>query len=101
MKKGAYFINTSRPSMVDEEALREALTDGKLAGAAMDVVKFMPERPVNPLLGLENVIVTPHIGGATFETTTKGAIIVAAEVRRYLAGQKLETVINPEATRSA
>lgn len=101
MKRGAYFINTSRPSMVDEEALYEALTKGHLAGAAMDVVKYVPERPVSPFIGLENTIVMPHIGGATFETTTKGAVIVAAQVRRFLAGQRPETVINPEAMNSA
>jgi phosphoglycerate dehydrogenase-like enzyme len=43
----------------------------------------------------------PHIGGATFETTAKGAVIVAAEVRRFLEGRKLETVINPEALKPA
>ena len=99
MKKGAYFINTSRPSMVDEEALYEALTKGNLAGAAMDVVKFLPERPITPFASLENAIVMPHIGGATYETTTKGAAIVAAQIRRFLSGQELETVINPEALR--
>jgi len=97
MKKGAYFINTSRPSMVDEDALYEALRNGPLAGAAMDVVKFVPGRPTSPFIDLENVIVTPHIGGATFETTAKGAAIIAAQIGRFLAGQKLETVINPEA----
>ena len=100
MRKGAYFINTSRPSMVDEDALFEALK-GNLAGAAMDVVKFVPGRPTSPFIGLENVIVTPHIGGATFETTAKGAVIVAAQIRRFLNGQKLETVINPEAIRQS
>ena len=99
MKKGAYFINTSRPSMVDEDALFEALTKGNLAGAAMDVVRFVPGRPTSPFIDLENVIVTPHIGGATFETTAKGASIVAGQIRRFLAGQKLETVINPETIR--
>jgi phosphoglycerate dehydrogenase-like enzyme len=99
MKKGSYFINTSRPSMVDEDALYEALATGRLAGAAMDVVKFVPGRPTSPFIDLENAIVVPHVGGATVETTTKGAVIVAAEVRRFLEGQKLETVINPEAMR--
>ena len=101
MKKGAYFINTARPSMVDEDALLHALKSGKLAGAAMDIVRFLPERPVSPFLDLDNVIVMPHIGGATYETTTKGAIIVAAQVQRYLSGQNLETLINPEVMRTA
>jgi len=101
MKKGAYFINTARPSMVDEDALLRALKSGKLAGAAMDIVRYLPDRPVSPFIGLDNVVVVPHIGGATFETTTKGAFIVAAQVKRYLAGENLETLINPEVMRTA
>jgi len=101
MKKGAYFINTARPSMVDEDALLRALVSGKLAGAAMDIVKYRPDRPVSPFIDLDNSIVMPHIGGATYETTTKGAFIVAAQVQRYLAGQSLETLINPEVMRTA
>jgi len=97
MKAGSFFINTSRPSMVDEAALLAALRGGRLAGAGLDVVRFDPARPANPLLDLESVIVVPHIGGATFETTTKGAAIVARQVERYLRGERLETVVNPEA----
>ena len=66
----------------------------------MDVLRYDPNRPVNPLLLLDNVIVTPHIAGATFETTTKGAQIVAKQIERYLAGLPLETVVNPEVLRS-
>jgi len=97
MKRGSYFINTARPSMVDEEALLRAIGSGRLAGAAMDMVKFDPARPVNPLVENENVIVLPHIGGATYETTTKGAFIVARQLERHLRGEKMETVINPQA----
>ena len=101
MKKGSYFINTARPSMVDEDALLSALREGRLAGAAMDIVRFLPHRPESPFIDLDNVIVMPHIGGATYETTTKGAFIVAAQVQRYLSGQSLETLINPEVVRTA
>jgi D-3-phosphoglycerate dehydrogenase / 2-oxoglutarate reductase len=97
MKQGSYFINTARPSMVDEAALLATLQSGKLAGAGMDVVRYNPARPVNPLVELENTIVMPHIGGATHETTTKGAFIVAKQLERYIRGEKMETVINPEA----
>jgi D-3-phosphoglycerate dehydrogenase / 2-oxoglutarate reductase len=96
MKTGSYFINTARPSMVDEAALLEALRSGRLAGAGMDVVRYDPARPVNPLVETENAIVMPHIAGATFETTTKGAFIVATQLERYFRGEKMETVINPE-----
>ena len=68
-------------------------------GAGMDVVRYDPSRPVNPLIEMDNTIVMPHIGGATFETTTKGAIIVAKQVERYLKGEPLETVVNPETLR--
>ena len=96
MKPSAFFLNTARPSLVDEIALISALQNGKLAGAALDVLNYDPNRPTNPLLNLANVIVTPHIGGATFETTTKGAEIVARQLHRYIAGLPLETVINTE-----
>ena len=96
MKPDSFFINTARPSMVDETALFEALKQKRIAGAAMDVLRYVPTRPVNPLITLENVIVTPHIAGATFETTTKGAQIVAMQLQRYLSGLALETVINLE-----
>jgi D-3-phosphoglycerate dehydrogenase / 2-oxoglutarate reductase len=96
MKASAFFLNTARPSMVDEIALYSALKEHKIAGAAMDVLKYDPARPTNPLLTMNNVIVTPHIGGATFETTTKGAEIVAKQLQRYLTGLPLETVVNPE-----
>jgi D-3-phosphoglycerate dehydrogenase / 2-oxoglutarate reductase len=96
MKKSAFFLNTARPSMVDEVALYDSLRDYGIAGAAMDVLKYDPARPTNPLLTLDNVIVTPHIAGATFETTTKGAEIVAKQLQRYLSGLPLETVINSE-----
>jgi D-3-phosphoglycerate dehydrogenase len=99
MKPGAFFINTSRPSMVDEAALCAALKDRRLAGAGLDVVRYDPARPMNPLIEMESAIVMPHIGGATFETTTKGATIVAKQVERFLAGERLETVVNPETLR--
>ncbi|MFI5419856.1 MAG: NAD(P)-dependent oxidoreductase [Nitrososphaerales archaeon] len=100
MKPGSYFINTARPSLVDEIALLEALDNKTIFGAALDVVRYDPNGPTNPLLEKENVILTPHIGGATFETTTKGAQIVANQLQRYYSGLPLETVINPAALQS-
>lgn len=96
MKSGSYFINTARASMVDEAALLNALRGGRLAGAALDLVKYDPDRPVNPLVETESVIVVPHIAGSTHETTTKGAFIVAEQLQRLLRGERMETVINPE-----
>ncbi|MBR1221715.1 phosphoglycerate dehydrogenase [Bradyrhizobium sp. U87765 SZCCT0131] len=84
MKKGAYFINNSRGTVVDLDALAEALRDGHLRGAAVDVFPVEPgangERFVTPLQGLDNVILTPHIGGSTEEAQER----IGAEVARKL-----------------
>jgi len=84
MKQGAYFINNSRGTVVDLDALAEALRDGKLRGAAVDVFPVEPssnaERFVSPLQGLENVLLTPHIGGSTEEAQER----IGAEVARKL-----------------
>jgi D-3-phosphoglycerate dehydrogenase len=84
IKRGAYFINNSRGTVVDLEALAEALREGRLRGAAVDVFPVEPrsnaERFVSPLQGLENVILTPHIGGSTEEAQER----IGAEVARKL-----------------
>jgi D-3-phosphoglycerate dehydrogenase len=94
MKRGAYFINTARESLVDEVALYDALAGGHLAGAALDVLKTAPSGTLSPLRGLSNVIITPHIGGATHETSARGVAMLAAQIERYIAGQPLEHVFN-------
>jgi D-3-phosphoglycerate dehydrogenase len=84
MKEGAYLINNSRGTVVDLDALAEALRAGKLRGAAIDVFPIEPgsnaERFASPLQGLENVILTPHIGGSTEEAQER----IGAEVARKL-----------------
>jgi len=84
MKPGAYLINNSRGTVVDLEALAQALRDGRLGGAAIDVFPVEPtsnaERFVSPLQGLPNVILTPHIGGSTEEAQDR----IGAEVARKL-----------------
>lgn len=89
MRSGAMLINTARESLVDEEALVEAIRSRHLAGAALDVIE--PSRPGerSPLLDLDTVLVTPHIGGATAQTLRRGADMVAAEVRRFTGGEPL------------
>ena len=84
IKPGAYFINNSRGTVVDLDALADALRGGRLRGAAIDVFPVEPrsnaDRFVSPLQGLENVILTPHIGGSTEEAQER----IGAEVARKL-----------------
>jgi D-3-phosphoglycerate dehydrogenase len=96
MPRGSFFINTARESLVDEDALASALASGKLAGAALDVAQPCPAGGRHPLLDLPNVIITPHIGGATRETLRRGAETVAAAVATVLSGGVPEHLLNPE-----
>jgi D-3-phosphoglycerate dehydrogenase / 2-oxoglutarate reductase len=97
MKRGSYFINTARETLVDEEALDEALASGHLAGAALDLVQPAARGERHRLLRHPNVVITPHIGGATHETLLRGAEMVALEIERLVAGERLVNVINREA----
>ncbi len=97
MRPGAYFINTARESLVDEPALRHALEQGILGGAALDVLERTPAGDRNPLLAIPNVFVTPHIGGATSETLARGARRAVAAVTQLLAGRVPANVVNPQA----
>jgi D-3-phosphoglycerate dehydrogenase len=99
MRRGSYFINTAREALVDEPALREALEQGILGGAALDVLERTPGR--HPLLGLPNVMVTPHIGGATAETLTRGARRAVTAVAELLAGRVPANVVNPQVLQGA
>jgi D-3-phosphoglycerate dehydrogenase len=93
MKQGARLINTAHGSLVDEKALAEALRDGHLAGAAMDV--FAQEPPYNsPLVGLEQVIHTPHIGDNTLEAARDVSILIASQVLDALRGKDYRNVVN-------
>jgi D-3-phosphoglycerate dehydrogenase len=100
MKPGAFFLNTARESLVDEEALDAALASGHLAGAALDVVRPRAGSGPHPLLRHENVVITPHIGGATHETLLRGVTMVAEDVARFAAGEPLRSVVNKEAVKA-
>jgi D-3-phosphoglycerate dehydrogenase len=92
MKPGAYLVNTARESLIDEDALDDALASGHIAGAALDVFELPPtgERP--RFLRHRNVVVTPHIGGATRESLQQGADMIAAEIVRFAASEPLVNV---------
>ncbi|MDF1862542.1 MAG: D-glycerate dehydrogenase [Verrucomicrobiales bacterium] len=88
MKPGALFINVARGKVMDETAVVEALQSGHLSGAAFDV--FENEPVVNEaLFPMDNVVLTPHIGGATREQRKAGRLEAAGEVARFLRGEKL------------
>lgn len=95
MKNGSYFINTARGPMVDEYALVEALRTGKLAGAGLDV--FDAEPNMNPeLVGMENVILTPHIASATFEAREKMGNLAVDAILGTLSQNKPTTIVNDD-----
>src|SRR6266567_2667679 len=93
MKKGARVINTARGELIDEAALAEALKSGKFAGAAVDV--FAEEPPKNsPLVGLPNVIATPHVAGSTAEAQEEVGTQVAVQIKDYLAEGIIRNAVN-------
>jgi D-3-phosphoglycerate dehydrogenase / 2-oxoglutarate reductase len=100
MRPGSYFINTARESLVDEAALGRALEEGLLAGAALDVLERTPPGDRHRLLSMPNVLVTPHIGGATAETLARGARRAVAAVADLLAGRVPSDVVNPQVLRA-
>jgi D-3-phosphoglycerate dehydrogenase / 2-oxoglutarate reductase len=101
MKRGALLINASRGTVVDIDALADALKSGQVGGAAVDVFPVEPkgndDKFVSPLIGMDNVILTPHIGGSTLEAQENIGIEVAAKLVRYSDnGSTLSAVNFPE-----
>lgn len=92
MKPSAYLINTSRGSVLDEEALLRALDEGQIAGAALDVFVEEPAAD-NPLARHPKVIATPHIGASTADAQSTAAVQVAEELVRRLAGQASRSIL--------
>ena len=103
MKPGAHLINAARGTVVDIDALATALRDGRLGGAAVDVFPVEPQGNddplASPLLGIDNVILTPHVGGSTLEAQDNIGVEVAAKLVRYSDnGSTLSAVNFPEVT---
>lgn len=90
MKESAYFVNTARAGLVDEQALLEALREKKICGAALDVFQTEPLPDDSEFRKLKNVIVTPHLSGRAGNTPVISAEIMFEEIDRYLSGKELQ-----------
>jgi D-3-phosphoglycerate dehydrogenase / 2-oxoglutarate reductase len=97
MPEGAVLVNTARGGLLDYEALCDALESGHLGAAALDVYDEEPPPEGSRLFEVPNLVLSPHIAGATRETAHRAASIAAAEVGRYARGEDLANVVNPEA----
>ena len=97
MKKSAFLVNVSRGGVIDEEALVRALREGTIAGAGLDVFEVEPIKPDNPLLNLENVVLTPHVAGSTLamEVMDERIEFIVRNIERLANFQKLEKIVDP------
>jgi len=96
MKSTAYLVNTASTFVIDGDAIIQALREGRIAGAAFDVYETWPVRPDSPLLELDNVVLTPHIGGATDETVVRHSQMIVDDVERFLRGERPKNLLNPQ-----
>jgi D-3-phosphoglycerate dehydrogenase len=96
MPKGALLVNTARGGLLDYSSLPALLESGQLGGLALDVYDEEPPSQKYPLLKSQNVVLTPHLGGATKQTGAVAAKIVAADLNRFLKGEKMMFVANPQ-----
>jgi D-3-phosphoglycerate dehydrogenase len=96
MKRGVIIVNTARGAIIDEKALFSAIKEGRVAGAGLDVTEDEPVSPDNPLLQLENVIITGHNGGTSPESKAATSTQPAEEVVRVMRGEWPFGLVNPE-----
>jgi D-3-phosphoglycerate dehydrogenase len=94
MKAGARVLNVARGGIIDEQALADALVDGHIAGAAIDVFTKEPPPPDNPLLGAPNLVLTPHLGASTVEAQVNVAFDVADQIAAVLSGGAARYAVN-------
>jgi len=95
MRSDAYLINVARGAVVDHPALVQALRRGALAGAGLDVFPTEPLPPGDPLWDLPNVILTPHVAGATVHYLDRALALFVDNLVRYLEGRTLRNVVDP------
>ena len=99
MRRGSIYLNTARAALHDTEALVEALASGHLGGAGLDHVQGEILPADHPLAALDNVVLTPHIGGATYDTEVNQTDMVVEDICRLLAGERPHRLANPEVWR--
>ncbi|MGQ9781393.1 MAG: phosphoglycerate dehydrogenase [Nitrososphaeria archaeon] len=97
MKKTALLVNASRGALIDENALYRALKERWLSGAALDVLEKEPPETDNPLFTLDNVIITPHVAGASVENFMRCDAMIEQQIAEALAGKVPKFALNPEA----
>ena len=95
MRPSAYLVNLSDARIVDRDSLAAALENRTIAGAALDVFETNPIAPDHQLLGLDNVILTPHVGGATDETIGRYSRMMTDDIVRFLDGERPVNLVNP------
>lgn len=96
MRDGAVYLNTARAALHDLDALVDALRSGRLSAAGLDHFEGEQLPEGHPLLDMSNVVLTPHIGGATYDTETNHSAMLADDIARLLAGGKPLHCVNPE-----
>jgi D-3-phosphoglycerate dehydrogenase len=96
MRPGAVYLNTARAALHDLDALTDALTSGHLAGAGLDHFEGEALPVDHPLIGLPNVVLTPHIGGATYDTEANHTMLMAEGLAALLRGEAPANLVNPE-----
>jgi D-3-phosphoglycerate dehydrogenase len=101
MKPTAYLVNTSRGPMVDAAALAQACREKRIAGAAIDVFDVEPPPPIHPLFGVENVILTPHIGWASEEAGWEIRESIMNDILAHAQGKPARCIVNKEQTKGA
>lgn len=97
MKETTILVNTSRGAVIDEDALYDALKNKRIAGAALDVFTKEPiwQDPDNRFIHLDNVTLTPHLAGPSDDMMYRGSCIIAEDIARFLRGERMKNVLNP------